>query len=271
MHASPVFIAALMVGLMPALALAGTPVFVGKKAASQQSMNEVDHSGWDALLKRYVDEDGLVNYRGWHKSTADRKALDNYLAELSTGSLSAPADKSAKLAFWINAYNAVTVKGILQQYPTTSIRNHTPRLFGFHIWHDLKLYVAGKPYSLDQIEHQVLRKMSEPRIHFAIVCASIGCPRLLNHAYVAGKLDEQLTTNAQDFFSRKRNFRYAQSENRFYLSSILSWFGEDFGRDQKAQLRKIAKWLPTTASQQAARGASVRVSYVSYDWDLNKQ
>ena len=116
------------------------------------------------------------------------------------------AKRESQLAFWINAYNAVTIRGILREYPTTSIRSHTPRLFGYHIWKDLKLYVGGKPYSLDQIEYEVLRQMDEPRIHFATVCASISYPNLLNEAYVPGELEIQLAANAKDFFRASRTF-----------------------------------------------------------------
>jgi hypothetical protein len=181
------------------------------------------------------------------------------------------AKRESQLAFWINAYNAVTIRGILREYPTTSIRNHTPRLFGYHIWKDLKLYVGGKPYSLDQIEHEVLRKMNEPRIHFAIVCASISCPRLLNEAYAPKKIEIQLAANAKDFFSREQNFRYDRLTNRFHLSAILDWFSEDFGSNQAEVLNAISEWLPTESAIRAARTSSPNVSYLDYNWNLNRQ
>ena len=197
--------------------------------------------------------------------------LDRYLALLSQAGVSAPAKRPAQLAFWINAYNAVTVRGILREYPTTSIRNHTAKLLGYNIWKDLQLYVGGKPYSLDQMEHELLRKMSEPRIHFAIVCASIGCPRLLNEAYTPARLEEQLQTNAKDFFRRSQNFRYDANARKFYLSAILDWFGGDFGADQSARLKRISAWLPTAEAAQAATRNAVSVSYLDYNWQLNKQ
>lgn len=113
--------------------------------------------------------------------------------------------------------------------------------------------------------------MAEPRIHFAIVCASIGCPRLLNEAYVTERLDEQLETNARDFFSRSQNFRYDERSQRFYLSSILDWFGEDFGQDQAERLRTIAKWLPSESARRAAQRNVIRVSFLDYNWSLNEQ
>ena len=250
---------------------AGTPIYVGKRSNSNVSMDRIDHAGWNQLLQRYVDKNGLVNYKDWKASAADTKALDRYLSHLSTASPSIVAKREAKLAYWINAYNAVTVRGILREYPTSSIRNHTAKFYGYNIWHDLKLHVGSQTISLDDIEHKTLRKMNEPRIHFAIVCASIGCPRLLNEAYVADRIDEQLETNSVDFFSRRQNFRHDVSAGRLYLSSILSWFGSDFGSNKKAQLKAISKWLPNKAARAAAASGSVRVSYLDYDWKLNEQ
>jgi hypothetical protein len=266
-------VALLLAAATSHIAQAGSKVYVGTQvpSGSQVSMDRIDHAAWDALLRKYVDQDGMVNYQALQASAGDMQALDGYLTTLSAGTTRVRASGDAELAFWINAYNAVTVRGILREYPTTSIRNHTAKFFGYNIWKDLQLYVGGQPYSLEQIEHEILRKKGEPRIHFAIVCASIGCPRLLNEAYVADRVQQQLDTNARDFFSRPQNFRYDQSGRRFYLSSIMSWFGEDFGSDQAAQLRKIASWLPDEASRQAASQNAVSVSFLDYDWNLNKQ
>jgi len=244
-------------------------VFVGQRVKASVPFENIDHSAWHALLRKYVDQDGQVQYQAWHASRDDRQALEQYLARLSAGGASRSTPKAAKLAFWINAYNAVTVHGILREYPTTSIRNHTAKLVGYNIWKHLKLYVGGKPCSLDHMEHKILRKMEEPRIHFAIVCASIGCPRLLNEAYTADALNEQLERNSQDFFSRPQNFRYQQGSVQ--LSSILDWFGEDFGSNQATQLRTISQWLPTQEARDAATSGRIRVSYLDYDWNLNER
>ena len=117
------------------------------------------------------------------------------------------------MAYWINAYNAVTLEGILAVYPTDSIRKHTDKN-SYDIWNHLKFISGDQQISLNDIEHKVLRKMNEPRIHFAIVCASIGCPRLLNEAYVPQKLEQQLATNSTDFFSRSRNLQFDQASNQ---------------------------------------------------------
>ncbi|MEX1224748.1 MAG: DUF547 domain-containing protein, partial [Pirellulales bacterium] len=210
-------------------------------------------------------------YAGWKQSAQDMQALDAYLAALSAASPRAPASKAGQLAFWINAYNAVTIRGILREYPTTSIRNHTAKLLGYNIWDDLKLNVGGADYSLNQMEHEILRKMGEPRIHFAIVCASRSCPRLLNEAYTADELEQQLTLNTKVFFANEGNFQHDPQRRRFGLSSILKWFGEDFGSTQAEQLRTIAPYLPNRAAYDAAVANSVSVSYLDYDWGLNDQ
>ncbi|MDG2221822.1 MAG: DUF547 domain-containing protein [Rubripirellula sp.] len=258
-------------GMTVQFCFGGSPVYVGTSKHSNRSMDSVEHVEWQRLLSKYVDQSGRVDYAGWKKSAEDQKRLDRYLRSLSAANRAVAAKRNSQLAFWINAYNAVTIRGILREYPTTSIRNHTPRLFGYHIWKDLKLYVGGKPYSLDQIEHEILRKMSEPRIHFAIVCASVSCPRLLNEAYTGEKLDTQLSVNAKDFFSREQNFRYDGSADRFYLSAILDWFGDDFGDNQADVLKGISDWLPSQAAIRAARKNSPSVEYIDYNWDLNRQ
>ena len=259
--------------LSNASAIAGPKVTVGRNVAASQrvSIDRINHASWDALLKKYVDAFGNVDYTAWQRSAQDSQQLDAYLGHLSLADPQTRANRETKLAFWINAYNAATIKGILREYPTTSIRKHTARLFGYNIWKDLQLIVGAQQYGIEQIEHEVLRKMNEPRIHFAIVCASISCPKLRAEAYTGQQLDAQLADNARDFFSKSGNFRYDPSSKRFYLSSILSWFADDFGRDQAAQLRAIAPYLPTATAQQAANSNAVRVSYLDYDWGLNDQ
>ncbi len=252
---------------------AAAEVVVGRVVPANQrvSMDQIDHSLWDGLLSRYVDDQGRVDYASWKASANDVAQLDQYLATLSSADPDKPADRRSKLAFWINAYNAVTVRGILREYPTSSIRNHTAKLVGYNIWDDLLLVVGDYKVSLNQMEHEILRKMGDPRIHFAIVCASHSCPRLLNRAYVPQRVDEQLTENARVFFANPENFRYDQSSGTFSLSSILKWFATDFGATKAEQLKTIAQWLPTEAAQRAALAGNVKVRYLDYDWSLNEK
>ncbi|MBW3597887.1 MAG: DUF547 domain-containing protein [Planctomycetes bacterium] len=251
--------------------LAGPTVNVGANvpAAQRTPVSQIDHSLWNGLLRKYVDSEGMVNYTGWKGSAADQQALDRYWAHLSAASFGPEAGRAAQIAYWINAYNAVTVKGILREYPTSSIRNHTPKLFGYHIWKDLHLLVAGRGYSLHQIEHEILRKMGEPRIHFAIVCASIGCPRLLNEAYTPQQLETQLTRNARAFFADQSKFHYDAARNTLFVSPILQWFAEDFGANQAEQMRRISPYLPDEQAQRLSQSGTARVSYLDYDWGLN--
>ncbi|MDB2686585.1 DUF547 domain-containing protein [Mariniblastus sp.] len=239
-------------------------------ASEQISMDSVNHKPFNKLLKKYVNKDGRVNYRAWHENASDRKALTDYLAHLSQANANTPAERKAKLAFWINSYNAVTIEGILRVYPTKSIRKHTSKVGGYNIWKDLKLIVGDKKINLEDIENKVLRKMNEPRIHFAIVCASIGCPRLLNEAYTPDKIEKQLVTNTKDFFSRSQNLQVDTTSKKLKLSKILEWYGTDFGADPSAQVAKLEKYWPADAVQAISTGG-YSVGYLPYDWDLNTQ
>ena len=239
-------------------------------ASQQVSMDVINHQSFDQLLKKHVDKNGMVNYKAWHANPTDRQTLTAYLNHLSQANLNTPAQRNAQLAYWINAYNAVTIEGILRVYPTTSIRNHTAKIAGYNIWKDLKLHVGDSKAGLEEIEHKVLRKMNEPRIHFAIVCASIGCPRLLNEAYMPQKMEQQLTINTKDFFSRSQNLQIDTNSRTVKLSKLLNWYGSDFGADINTQLVAYQRYWPEAAAQAVAAGG-YRVDYLSYDWNLNAQ
>ena len=240
-------------------------------ATDRISMDDIDHSAFDVLLQKYVDTDGYVDYIGWKASAADRESLQTYLDELSRADSGMPAEREAQLAFWINAYNAVTLEGILREYPTPSIREHTSMLGGYNIWKHLPLRVGDEAFSLEQIENEILRPMGEPRIHFSIVCASVGCPRLLNESYTADKLEEQLTTNTHDFFSRGQNIRVDAAAETIYLSSILKWYSKDFGETQGQRLADLTAYLPPAAVAIIDKTPHVSVKYLDYDWSLNDQ
>lgn len=250
---------------------AGSKVIVGHQWAANErvKIDQIDHRPWDSLLQKHVDAQGMVNYAAWKASPGDLQALDAYLASLSRALPSLQSSRAGQLAFWINAYNAVTVRGILREYPTSSIRNHTAKVFGYNIWDDLLLVVGDQKISLNDMEHKILRKMGEPRIHFAIVCASIGCPTLSNRAFMPQTIDGQLTSNAQSFFADPEKFQYDVQAGRIRVSPILKWFAEDFGANAAAQMAAIAPYLPGTAAQQLARSGRAQVSYLDYDWNLN--
>ncbi len=251
---------------------AGSPVLVGKRVPASQkvALGVIQHDAWTALLQKYVDQQGNVDYGAWKADAASIQALDNYLAHLSTANIGSRNSVEAQLAYWINAYNALTIKGILREYPTSSIRNHTAWLIGYNIWKDLKLQVDRQQVSLDAMEHEILRKLGEPRIHFAIVCASVSCPKLQRWAFEAEKLDEQLTTAAEEFFADTSKNRFDLSSGRVQLSQILSWFGDDFGDTSIDQMRFVAMYAPA-AARSLLVGGRAKVSYTKYDWGLNEQ
>ena len=266
-------ISTLIAALATALTAQAADVLVGKTVSASQrvSYDRINHAAWDELLKQFVTETGLVDYKAWQASSEATAKLDAYINHLSIVDPKQPAHRESEIAYWINAYNAVTVKGILREYPTTSIRNHTAKVWGYNIWKNLKLRYADAVINLNDIEHEVLRKRNEPRIHFAIVCASIGCPRLLNQAYFPQTLDEQLERNAQHFFAQQQNFQIDSANNTVKLSSILSWFAKDFGSDKTAQLKTIRPWLATDQAREFVTRPGVRVSYLDYDWGINEQ
>jgi hypothetical protein len=277
MHSPPrllgilVWMGLLAGGADVALCRADTKFVVGRRVPAEQrlALHAIKHDGWQKLLERYVDDEGQVDYAGWKRTEADVTASDAYLGHLSRADTATPARRADTLAFWINAYNALTIRGILREYPTRSIRDHAKKE-GYNIWKDLRLIVGDEEYSLDAIEHNVLRKLGEPRIHFAIVCAARSCPRLRNEAYTAAKLEAQLAENAREFFASPRNFRYDAAPKRFHLSAILDWYAKDFGPTRSQQLRAIASYLPA-AAQAAARSGEGQVVFFDYDWTLNDQ
>lgn len=249
------------------------PVFlVGQKCPADERVGfeGISHQAWTDLLEQFVDDDGNVDYASWKNSADALRQLDDYLASLSRLDRNRSANPPQRLAFWINAYNAATVRGILREYPTSSIQNHVARLWGYNIWRDLRLIVEDNSYSLGEIEHAILRPMNEPRIHFAIVCASRGCPRLLNEAYTADKLEQQLLENTLAFFADPAKCSTDAENHELQLSPILSWYAADFGSSTPAILQRIADWLPKDA-RALARSKDVRLVYLDYDWNLNEQ
>jgi len=219
-------------------------------STTANSAINVDHSEWNTLLKKHVDEKGLVDYKGFKN---DRKELDAYLNKLS--SLDPTNDWSSQelLAYYINLYNAYTVDLILKNYPTNSIQDISGAFTKAFI------PIGDKTLSLGGIENGVLRKMNEPRIHFAINCASISCPKLMNEAYTAGKINEQLETAANEFINSDKN---DISANNPKLSKIFDFYTKDFEPSVIEYVNKFSKIEinPRTS-----------FTFKEYDWNLNEQ
>ena len=164
-------------------------------------------------------------------------------------------EKGAQLAFWINAYNAFTVDLIIKHYPVTSIKEIK------NPWKQRLWKLGNKTYSLEEIEHDILRKMNEPRIHFAIVCASYSCPKLQNKAFIAEDLETQLTTATKEFLADKN--RNEISENSIELSKIFSWFSKDFTENGT-----LIEFLNQYSIVQISPNAKKR--FKDYNWALNE-
>ncbi len=229
---------------------------------SFSSLYSFDHSHkeLDKLLKQYV-KNGRVDYKKWKEEQTE---LKKYLESLSNVSINEynQFTINQKLAFLINAYNAFTIQLILDNYPVSGIR----KIGGvFQSPWKIKFFqLLGEQRHLDWIEHSKLRvDFQEPRIHFAIVCASIGCPILQSEAYMADKLESQLEKAAKEFFSDKSKNFYDSKKNVLYLSPIFKWFRSDF--EKKGSLISFVRPYFTENILE-----DVNVEFTNYDWNLNE-
>lgn len=232
----------------------------------------IDISSYNQLLKKYVDGDGFVDYAALKKN--DNSALNKLVAQIAAKSPdshpNAFPSKDHKLAYWINAYNILILKQIVDEYPTESIKDiYFP---GARVWIQDHT-VGGKDMSFNDIEHETIRKRwTEPRIHFAINCASFGCPKLQNEAITAENLEAKLSKGLSEFFDVKRNFHIDKSKKEIQLSSIFDWFKEDFYDADTGEtiLTYLLKHAP--ANIQAEINAvkdDYKITYIEYDWTLN--
>ncbi len=215
--------------------------------------NIVDHSTWNKLLNTYVTENGNVNYKGFKN---DIETLNSYIHYLSTQVPSEQWSKQEKLAYFINVYNAHTIKLIVDNYPTKSIKD-----IG-NAWSKKLMKIGNDRFSLSNIEHDILRKMDEPRIHFAINCASKSCPKLMNVAFTAENM-EHLLEQATDGFINNSN-KNKLSEKKVRLSKLFKWYKEDFTKNGN-----LIDYINQYSTVKIDSDASV--SYLEYDWDLNEQ
>ncbi len=237
-----------------------------------------DHSytGYRTLLGKSVDN-GLVDYK---KIQSNPKILQDALLDFSELSKKGyeSFDRSQKIAYMINAYNLYTIEGILKEYPVKSIKD----IKG--IWNKAKHKVAGQMLTLDNIEHDILRKQfKEERIHIAIVCASIACPEIWNQPFTADSLDQQLTARAERFVTDMTRNKISFEKHELKLSKILSWYGNDFKEKYSddsiflylyGKKRAVANFIYNHSpkeTQEKLRQGKFKVGYLSYDWNLNEQ
>jgi len=226
---------------------------------SSQETAIPDHSAWTELLDLYVTETGKVNYKGFIE---DKVRLEEYLNTLSSFPPGENWRTQDKLAYWINAYNAFTVKLIVDNYPLKSIKDIANGLPMINSPWDIKFFKIGETdFDLNTIEHEILRKQfDEPRIHFAINCASFSCPRLRNEAYETEKLEEQLEEQASLFINNPDKNLISSSNTK--LSKLFSWFESDFLKDGgvKSFIKKYNQSLNENS----------KIEYLEYIWTLNE-
>lgn len=247
-----------------------------------------DYSRYNKVLKIYVNSGGYVNYGKLKESRGDLDKFVKQLGSVERGKFASFANRD-KVAFWINAYNAFTLKAIVDNYPIKSSflksviypKNSIRQIAG--VWDKLKFRAAGRNVTLDQIEHSILRKkFKEPRIHLALVCASIGCPILRREAFVGRKLEKQFKDQAGKFLKKRKYFRILKNKNRVYISSIFDWFGKDFvgmygtsskfrgkDRETRAVLNFISRHASKTVQDYLANN-EYTVRYLKYNWALNE-
>jgi hypothetical protein len=228
-------------------------------AASGARAEEVDYGTYAELLQAHV-RDGVVDYAGFK---ADEARLDDYLARngrVNPESLS----REDRFAYYINAYNAWTIKLILTGYPgVKSIKDLGSLLQS--PWKQSFVKIDGRTLTLDEIEHSILRpQFKDARVHFAIVCASKGCPPLMEQPYRGAVLDEQLNRVTTAFLNRPGNYRL--EGDRFEVSSIFKWFGEDFGNLFDFYIRFALGDLKRALQSGRDR---IKIGYLDYDWSLN--
>lgn len=222
-----------------------------------------DHQTWDQLLQSHVNDEGWVDYKGMIQ---DSSKLNQYLNDLESHPPGKKWSDNERMTYWINAYNAYTVQLIIRNYPVKTIKEIGGSLYKINTSWDLKfIKIAGEKLDLNNIEHKKLRKQfDDPRIHFAIVCASYSCPRLLNRAFTAEKLDQQLDFLAKDFLMDQRKNQV--SADKLQLSKIFNWYKGDFtGKKHKNIISYIQQYTEVKIDPEA------EIVWNDYKWDLNEQ
>lgn len=230
------------------------------------STARIDHSVWSRFLERYLVQGEVNRIRYAEVTQADREALDAYVAGLAALPIG-KYSRAEQLAYWIDLYNALTVRLVLEHYPIESIRDIdiSPGLLAVGPWDKDLVTIEGKRVSLNDIEHRILRPIwNDPRLHYALNCAALGCPNLQPTAFAADNADRLMDHAARDFI----NTRGARViDGRLIVSSIYAWFTEDFGGSEASVLQHLRRYASPPL---AARLAAFRkIDGDSYDWRLN--
>ncbi len=230
-----------------------------------------NHTKFNQVLQKYVKAGPISTLFQYRKLKEDNQNFIVYLNELEAVSKEEfkKFTNDQKLAFWINAYNAYTIKLIIDNYPVETIKDIKPNGFFSAFsspWKIKFIKLMGRELTLDNIEHDIIRKdFSEPRIHFAVNCASMGCPSLRNEAFVASKLEAQLEDSALKFVSNTKKNRVDSKKKTVYLSKIFKWYGADFDKKHGGYIKYFAKTHPIKPNLK-----NYDVKWTDYGWNLNE-
>jgi len=249
--------------------------------------NNFSSEDFDRVLHQFVNDEGLVNYTALKQNRAD---LDRYYALVAAYSPDSspgmfPTEQS-RLAYWLNAYNAAVIEVVLTYYPIASVEDVKPPGLMFFMPHKSgfflfqRITLGGETKSLYSLENSIIRRrFADPRVHFALNCASLSCPRLSRYAFTAGQLDRQLDLAARQFVAESRNLRIDHKTRTVWMSSIFKWYQSDFTRwyrqrfpDKAATLANyVALYLPPQKAADLMNSATYQVRFFEYDWRLNDQ
>lgn len=230
---------------------------------------QIDHADWDAFLKRYVirDPNGLNRVAYAAVVPADRARLDGYVSRLSQAPVSALA-RDEQRAYWINLYNALTLQVVLAHYPVASIRDIdiSPGFLSDGPWDKKLVVVEGEKVSLNDIEHRILRPIwNDPRIHYAVNCASVGCPNLQRDAFTAANTEALLEAGAKAYVNSPRGV--VVRDSGLVVSSIYIWFQRDFGGSDNGVIAHLGQYAGEALAERIRRAD--RIADHAYDWALN--
>ena len=235
--------------------------FTGKLVSSQT----FDYSNLDSVFRKYVSEDGLVDYRG----VKNDNALDTYQDAVKNFDPSTLKDPNEQLAFWINAYNAFTIALIAKYYPLKSIMDIENKA-GKNPWKIRFININGKKYHLDEIEKDIIiPEFEEPRIHYALVCAAVSCPILRNEAYLPSKLEDQLEEQAINFLNDESKNYLDRKKKRVYVSKIFDWYSSDFENSDGTLINHLLKYMNESDKEFIINNDVSKISYLNYSWKLN--
>lgn len=229
----------------------------------------LDHGAFDSLLARRTSlQAGVVrvDYRGWKSSAADRAALKAYIAHLAASDPTR-LTRAEQFAFWANLYNAITIDTVLAAYPVKSIRDIRPSPISIGPWKTRVATVSGVSLSLDDIENGILRAgWTDPRVHYAINCASFSCPNLPRAAWRGEGLSDRLNAAARSYVNHSRGARF--DGDKLIVSSIYRWFASDFGGDDKHVLSHLSAFAAPALKARLQK--TDRIAGDAYDWTLNE-